>query len=1267
MKNILFTIAIAAACATAFAASENLAPHLETRHGVRQLVVDGQPFLILGGELHNSSSSSREYMKRIWPRLVEKKLNTVLAAVSWELIEPEEGKFDFSSVDAFIEGARQNHLHVVFLWFGAWKNGLSSYPPLWVKTDPKRFPWVKNSAGKTLDILTTFSDATCQADAKAFAALMRHIREFDGKQHTVLMMQVENEVGIRDDSRDRSPAAIAAYAQPVPKALMNYLVRHKDTLAPELLEVWAANDNKTSGTWEEVFGPGKPASVQLYGPDLTDEKKNVLWRQLNWASDEFFMAWRYSTYVNKVAASGKAEYDIPMYCNAWQQQPGCPRPGEYPSGGPVPQVNDIWRFGAPNIDFLAPDLYIPEFDWDCARYTRNGNPLFIPEANTDGAAPHALTAFLKFNGIGFSPFGIDGFGRRRSQETNSVPPPDPLAQTYAILDYLAPVILDNQGRGTIAFLQPMDDTNAPPQELKLGDYTLSVGPNTGGGFGGRGGFGGFRGFGGGPAITNVSPARFVINTSPGAYLFVGGPANVTFTANTLGPGGVVLGSFDESMLVDGRWVPGRRLNGDETDHNRRWQNLRSYGIYRYTVFSGIEITSHSSCLGLEFSLNKPSNMNHSAFKFVLGAFLTVVAIVMSSHASTAATADLTLTNEQGSLRFTLFVDAAGPGYRVDHLDKGVATPVLERSPLGLIRTDLALTNGLAFVSASSVAAVEDDYTLASGKQLKIHSRGVERTFALRNALGIRLDLTVRAYRDGIAFRYGLPGHGSQLLQISGEATGFKLPVNGRVWTQPYSKVGIWAPAYENDYVNGVPVGTPAPAVEGWSLPLLCQTGNLWVLVTETGLEPSYFGVHLEQRADDGLYRVRLPEVPETYGVAPQAASITLPWVSPWRVIIVANQAGGVVESTLVTDLARPSELKDISWIKPGIASWSWWSDQASPEKYQKLVPFIDVAAKMGWQYSLVDLGWDRMHGGDIKQLAAYAKTKGVGLILWYNSAGKHTQVPDTSPKDVMNDPLLRDAELARIAAMGIKGIKVDFFQSDKQFVIALYHDILRDAARHHLMADFHGCTIPHGWQRTYPNLISMEAVRGEEQYWDKTYAENAQTFDTIYVFTRNAVGPMDYTPTDFTNVVATNPQSQPHLTTVAHELALLVVFESGIQHVIDPATDLMAQPDYIQDYLHGLPAAWDETRVVAGAPGELAVLARRHGRTWYLSGINGEKMAKTIQVPLAFLAAPAEISLITDGATPHEFAHRTFVAKPGDQIEVNLAARGGFATRLTIK
>jgi uncharacterized membrane protein YgcG len=563
------------------AAGDSSRPHLETRHGARQLIVDGKPFLILSGELHNSSSSSREYMKPIWPQLAQRNLNTVLAVITWELIEPQEGRFDFTTLDDTIQGARQNHLRLVILWFGSWKNGESSYQPYWVKANPQRFPWAKDRAGKTLNILSTFGDATRDADARAYGALMRHIRQVDGKEHTVLMMQVENEVGVLGDSRDHIAAANEAFARPVPKDLMSYLAQHKATLSPELRGVWATNGFKTSGTWEEVFGPGRPDSV----PPVPAEERDTAWHRLYWPVDEFFMAWRYSMYVNKVAAAGKAEYDIPMYVNTWLQEPSHPRPGEFPSGCPEPEVHDIWRFGAPSIDILAPDLYVRTFAETCERFIRNGNPLFIPE--TGANASNALIAFLKYNTIGFSPFGIEGRGGAPGM---GAPSPDPLAQTYAILDYLGPVILDNQGKGTIAMLQPMDNTNAPPQTLKLGDYTLNIGYGAGvvgggGGQGGRGGRGGGRGGGGGRSdFTNASPARFVINSGPGEYVFVGGPMNVTFTPNTPERGSVVMGSFDETLYVDGRWVAGRRLNGDETGNNTRWPGMGSFGIYRYAVF-----------------------------------------------------------------------------------------------------------------------------------------------------------------------------------------------------------------------------------------------------------------------------------------------------------------------------------------------------------------------------------------------------------------------------------------------------------------------------------------------------------------------------------------------------------------------------------------------------------------------------------------------------------------------------------------------------------
>ena len=250
------------------AQTDNGIPHLQKQGSATQLMVDGKPFLVLSGELSNNAATSLENMQAIWPRVVAGNLNTVLVGVSWAQFEPEEGKFDYSLVDGVIAGARENHLHLVFLWFGSWKNGTSSYPPYWVKKDYERFPHIQIGEGKTVSVtgpietLSTFSDATRDADAAGFGALMRHIKEVDGTQHTVIMMQVENEVGVLRDSRDRSPAANRAFAGQVPAELMNYLEAHKDNLIPEFREVWAANGYKKSGTWEEVFGPGKPAAVE---------------------------------------------------------------------------------------------------------------------------------------------------------------------------------------------------------------------------------------------------------------------------------------------------------------------------------------------------------------------------------------------------------------------------------------------------------------------------------------------------------------------------------------------------------------------------------------------------------------------------------------------------------------------------------------------------------------------------------------------------------------------------------------------------------------------------------------------------------------------------------------------------------------------------------------------------------------------------------------------------------------------------------------------
>jgi len=336
-------------------------PHLERRGVATQLMVDGKPFLVLGGELHNSSSSSVEYMKSVWPRLAAMHLNTVLLPVAWETIEPEEGRFDFSSVDGLLEGAREYNLKLVVLWFGAWKNTFSSYVPAWVKTNSERFPRVQTSNGMGTERLSPFSAAVRGADAHAFANLMRHLKGADRDAHTVVMVQIENEVGVIPESRDHSPIANASFTAAVPSTLASFLERHRTALNPELRATWEAEGAKTAGTWQEVFG------------------KTPL-------TDDLFMAWHYATYIEHVTAAGKSEYPLPMYTNAALIRPNY-EPGQYNSGGPLPHSIDVWRAGAPSLDFFSPDIYFNEFSQWAGWYARPGNPLFIPRHKAGPRAP----------------------------------------------------------------------------------------------------------------------------------------------------------------------------------------------------------------------------------------------------------------------------------------------------------------------------------------------------------------------------------------------------------------------------------------------------------------------------------------------------------------------------------------------------------------------------------------------------------------------------------------------------------------------------------------------------------------------------------------------------------------------------------------------------------------------------------------------------------------------------------------------------------------
>lgn len=523
------------------AQSKNSAPppHLEKRGNVTQLIVDGMPFLALAGELHNNSATSLEYMKPIWTRLSAMHLNTVLAPVSWALLEPTEGKFDYALVDGLIRDARSQNLHLVFLWFGSWKNTWSSYAPDWVKRDFERFPRVQLQNGAGTERLTPLSEANLKADARAFASLMRRIREVDAGFHTVIMIQIENEVGVIPDARDHSPAANAAFDQPVPTELMDSLRTHRETLDPDLRARWQSGGFQTSGNWEAVFGAG---------PETED----------------LFMAWHYARYIGKVAEAGKAEYVLPMFANAALIRPNY-APGQYNSGGPLPHSFDIWRVGAPQLDFVAPDIYFEFKKW-CAKYDRPGNPLFIPEAAGEGqGAANVYYAIGQHNAFGFSPFAIDAAEDKE------------LARSYDLLSQLAPLILENQPKSRVAGVLLEDLT--PSQRLRLGDYTLNVSPA-----------GGRRPVAGAPPEPQTAatqrPHGIFIATGPDEFYLAGSALNITLTPNTPGPPIVGLATVEEGRFVDGRWVRGRTLAGDDTGqgNNITLRGGPGAGILRVTVY-----------------------------------------------------------------------------------------------------------------------------------------------------------------------------------------------------------------------------------------------------------------------------------------------------------------------------------------------------------------------------------------------------------------------------------------------------------------------------------------------------------------------------------------------------------------------------------------------------------------------------------------------------------------------------------------------------------
>jgi hypothetical protein len=540
MAHALRNLVLATILLSNFPAMANgaLLPTIQKNGSAVQLMVDGKPWIALAGEIHNSTASNVAYMEPVWDRLSAQNINTLITPAYWELVEPEEGRFDFTIIDEQIKQARKRNIRIVLLWFGTIKNAKSTYAPAWVLGDRSRFPRAaaRGAAGAS-DMsepsLSVFSKATVQADANAFAGLMEHLSTAD-REHTVIAVQVENEAGLLDDSRDRSPIAERAWNSQVPAAFMSHLSHNKSRLEPSLEALWHRSGDRQSGTWAQVFGN-------------------------DWQAEEVFMAWGVSSFIDTVAAAGKARLRLPMYTNAWLG-PQNPKEtaGTYPSGGPVPRVFDVWRAGALNIDWLSPDIYLDDFDGWAARYARPDNLLFVPEARF--VVGNLSVALGQHRAIGFAPFGIeDGL------------PGNEISEAYGLLKGMWPMLADAQARSSvIGFALRPGET----RETSLGNYVLKI----------RGARETMRKMfldmgipvpvltpppvpqnigTSKPELSDQRPSGIILQLGPDEFLVLGKDLDISFAPKGQPGATLEIGRIQEGRYLDGQWVPGRILNGDE--------------------------------------------------------------------------------------------------------------------------------------------------------------------------------------------------------------------------------------------------------------------------------------------------------------------------------------------------------------------------------------------------------------------------------------------------------------------------------------------------------------------------------------------------------------------------------------------------------------------------------------------------------------------------------------------------------------------------------
>ena len=639
-------------------------------------------------------------------------------------------------------------------------------------------------------------------------------------------------------------------------------------------------------------------------------------------------------------------------------------------------------------------------------------------------------------------------------------------------------------------------------------------------------------------------------------------------------------------------------------------------------------------------------------------FFIVMAMLLGS--SVASAENKQITSPDGKLVVTVADMDGRPSYSVSYDN----VLFLKPSPLGIIANIGDFSSGMSLEKNVSTNKIDETYELASIKKSKVHYVANEAVFSFTQQGKTIYDVIFRISNNDVAFKYKMYPQGETLsCVVKQEVTGFVFPDGTTTFLCPQSKpMGGFArtsPSYETSYTADDVAGKNGWG-EGYTFPCLFRNGdNGWVLVSETGVNGGYCASRLLGHKG-GVYTIGFPQEGEANGNGTVSPGIALPGETPWRTITVGKTLAPIVETTVPFDVVKPLYQAKGEYTY-GRGSWSWIIGMDGSTNYKEQLRYIDFSAAMGYQSVLVDALWDKQIGRDkIEELAKYGKDKGVALYLWYNSNGYWNDAPQT-PRGIMDNAIARRKEMKWMQSIGIRGIKVDFFGGDKQMTMQLYEDILSDANEYGLLVIFHGCTLPRGWERMYPNFASSEAVLASENlHFSQGSCDNEAFNATLHPFIRNTVGSMDLGGSALNKYYNADnaPRGSRRVTSDVYALATAVLFQSPVQHFALAPNNLTDAPSWAIDFMKEVPTTWDEVRFIDGYPGKYVILARRHGDKWYIAGVNAQKETLKLKVNLPMFSNGEKVRLFSDDKVLQGGVKQIGIGKK-QELQLSIPCNGG--------